>query len=314
MKRTLLNTCLSLLPAVMVLVTDSASGAVWSLSGDLNCHDPCIYKEGSTWWIGRTWAAGIGIAFSSDGHAWKTGVPIFQNGLSWWGQYNGNTAWTWAPSIVDYNGRALCYYAVSTSGSRHSAIGLATASTIAAGNWADMGAILTSSSSTSYNAIDPCFTLDSSGNPWLSFGSWSDGLHVVKLSTSNFKPTGTIYRIAQNSSGIENSQIVYRAPYYYLFASVGTCCDGASSTYHIVYGRSSSITGPYTDKNGVNMLNNGGTTLDAGSSRFIAPGGESVLNYGSGWVLARHELDSQNGYATVLFINDLTWGGGWPTY
>jgi len=288
--------------------------AVWSLSGDLNCHDPSIYKEGNTWWIGRTWGAGIGIAWSSNGHAWNTGTPIFQSGLAWWKAYNGNSTWSWAPSLVDYNGHALCYYAESTFGSQKSAIGLATATTIATGNWTDQGAIITSSSSTSYNALDPCFTVDSGGSPWLSFGSWFDGIHLTRLSTSTFKPTGTVYRIAANSQGIENSQIVYNGGFYYLFASVGTCCSGASSTYHIVYGRSTSITGPYLDKNGTSMLNGGGTTLDAGGGRYIAPGGESVLNDGSGWIVARHELDSQNSYATVLFINDLSWVNGWPSY
>src|SRR6185312_1621134 len=148
--------------------------AVWSLSGDLNCHDPSIYKEGNTWWIGRTWGAGIGIAWSSNGHAWNTGTPIFQSGLAWWKAYNGNSTWSWAPSLVDYNGHALCYYAESTFRSQKSAIGLATATTIATGNWTDQGAIITSSSSTSYNALDPCFTVDSGGSPWLSFGSWFD--------------------------------------------------------------------------------------------------------------------------------------------
>ena len=292
----------------------SAHAAVWNLSGDLNCHDPSIYKEGGTWWIGRTWGAGIGIDWSADGHAWNTGTPIYPGGLSWWQQYNGNTAWTWAPSMVDYNGHALCYYAVSTFGSQHSAIGLTTASSIAAGNWADQGAIITSQSGNNFNAIDPCFATDSSGNPWLSFGSFWTGIYLTKLGTSNFKPTGSWYHLANNSAGIENSQVVYNGGYYYLFASVGTCCNGASSTYHIVYGRSTSITGPYLDKSGVNMLNNGGTTLDAGGSRFIAPGGESIFNNGGNWVCARHELDSQNNYSTVLFINDLYWVNGWPTY
>jgi arabinan endo-1,5-alpha-L-arabinosidase len=291
-----------------------ALASVWTLSGDLNSHDPAIYKEGSTWWIFRTWGAGIGVAFSGDGHAWNTGTPIYSGGLSWWGQYNGNTAWTWAPSVVDYKGKALCYYAVSTFGSQKSAIGLTTATSIATGNWADQGAIITSASGNNYNAIDPCFATDSSGNPWLSFGSFWTGIYLTKLSTSTFKPTGSWYHIANNSAGIENSQIVYNGGYYYLFASVGSCCSGASSTYHIVYGRSTSITGPYLDKNGTNMLNGGGTTLDAGSSRYIAPGGESIFNNNGSWVLARHELDSQNNYSTVLFINDLFWVNGWPSY
>lgn len=30
--------------------------------------------------------------------------------------------------------------------------------------------------------------------------------------------------------------------------------------------------------------------------------------------MARHELDSQNSYNPVLFISDLTFSNGWPTY
>ena len=216
--------------------------------------------------------------------------------------------------MVDYNGHALCYYAVSTYGSQHSAIGLATAASIATGNWSDQGAVITSASGGAFNALDPCFATDSAGAPWLSYGSWWNGIYVTKLSATTFKPTGSPTHIAYNRAGIENSQIVYNGGYYYLFVSVGTCCSGAASTYHIVYGRSTSMTGPYLDKNGDIMLNGGGTTLDAGSSRFIAPGGESIFNNGGSWVCARHELDSQNNYAPVLFINDLYWKSGWPTY
>ena len=70
------------------------------------------------------------------------------------------------------------------------------------------------------------------------------------------------------------------------------------------------MTGPYLDQNGVNMLNGGGTTLDAGSARFIAPGGESISN----GAIVRHELDSQNNYNPVLFINDFYFVNGWPSY
>ena len=91
--------------------------------------------------------------------------------------------------------------------------------------------------------------------------------------------------MAADSSGIENPFIMKNGSYYYLFVSKGTCCSGANSTYHISYGRSTSVTGPYLDKNGVDMVNGGGTTLDAGGGRYIAPGGESVSN----GALARHD-------------------------
>ena len=306
---------LALRVLLVALVALPAAAAQWTLSGDLNCHDPGIWKESGTWWIARTWGAGIGMAYSKDGRAWSTGAPIWQNGLTWWHTYNGNTAWTWAPSLVDYKGKALCYYAVSTFGSQVSAIGLATASSIADGDWSDQGAILSSGTGAPFNAIDPCFTTDAAGGPWLSFGSFWNGIYVTALDPGTFKPTGNATNIASNSAGIENSQIVFWNGYYYLFASVGTCCDGASSTYHIVVGRSAAITGPYVDRNGVAMLSGGGTTLDSGGGRYIAPGGESIYDDGGAWVCARHELDGQNGYSTVLFINDLYWDGdGWPTY
>jgi len=303
-------TLTSCILTTLATVQSGARAAVWSLSGALGTHDPSIIKEGSTWWLFETSSSGIGVKYSANGHAWTQGVSIFGGGLSWWHQYNGNTAGTWAADIHDWNGKAICYYSVSTFGSRNSAIGLVTASSIATGNWVDQGPVLTSSSSNNYNAIDPNFVVDTSGQPWLAFGSWSTGIYITKVDKTTLKPTGSWTHLAADSSGIEGAYIVANGGFYYLFVSKGTCCNGGSSTYHISYGRSSSITGPYLDKNGVNMLNAGGTTLDAGGSRFIAPGGQSISN----GVLARHELDNQNGYASILFINDLFWSGGWPTY
>jgi arabinan endo-1,5-alpha-L-arabinosidase len=288
----------------------TAQAATWTLSGSLITHDPSVYKENSTWWITETSDTGVGVKYSPDGHAWTQGVSIFGNGLSWWGQYNGNSKTVWAPDIHVWNGKAILYYAVSTFGSQKSAIGLATASSIAQGNWTDQGAILTSAPGNNYNAIDPNFFVDKAGQPWLSFGSFWTGIYTTRVDPNTLKPTGSWYHLATDSTGIENAFIMSNGSYYYLFVSKGSCCSGANSTYHISYGRSTSVTGPYLDKNGVSMLNGGGTTLDAGGGRFIAPGGESVAN----GVMVRHELDSQNNYNGVLFINDLTFSNGWPTY
>jgi len=288
----------------------AAQAATWTLTGALESHDPSIYKEGSTWWIMETSNTGIGVKYSADGHAWTQGGSIYSGGLSWWKAYNGNSTTAWAPDIHDWNGKAILYYAVSTFGSQNSAIGLATATSILKGDWVDHGAILTSKAGDNYNAIDPNFVVDASGQPWLTFGSWQTGIYTTRVDASTLKPYGTWYHLAADSTGIENSFIMQNGAYYYLFVSKGTCCAGASSTYHISYGRSTSITGPYLDKNGVNMVNGGGTTLDAGGGRFIAPGGESVSN----GALVRHELDSQNSYIPILFINDLYFSGGWPTY
>ena len=124
-----------------------------------------VYKEGNTWWITETSDTGIGVKYSPDGRAWTQGVSIFGGGLSWWGQYNGNSKTVWAPDIHVWNGKAIMYYAVSTFGNQKSAIGLATASSIAQGNWVDKGVVITSAPGDNFNAIDPNFVVDKSGQP-----------------------------------------------------------------------------------------------------------------------------------------------------
>ncbi|WP_075795715.1 family 43 glycosylhydrolase [Massilia putida] len=287
-----------------------AEGATWTLSGALVTHDPSMYVEGSTWWVFETSDTGIGVKYSPDGHSWTQGVSLFGNGLPWWGAYNGNTTKAWAPDIHDWNGRAIVYYAVSTFGSQNSAIGLATATSIAKGDWVDQGIVLSSNSGSDFNAIDPNFYVDPSGQPWLAYGSWWTGIYVTRVDVTTLKPTGSRYHLAADSSGIENSFIMRNGSYYYLFVSKGTCCSGSSSTYRIAYGRSASVTGPYLDKNGVDMVNGGGTVLEAGAGEWIAPGGESVAN----GAMIRHKLDSYNNYTPIMFISDLVFVNGWPSF
>jgi arabinan endo-1,5-alpha-L-arabinosidase len=157
--------------------------------------------------------------------------------------------------------------------------------------------------------------IDASGNPWLAFGSWNSGIKLTRLG-SNMKPTGTLYSIAARDGGIEAPNIVYRDGYYYLFVSVGLCCQGVNSTYQIRYGRSRSITGPYLDKSGADLRQGGGSLLDGGNTRWRGPGGEDAHQDASGnWVIARHAYDATENGASKLLINDLRWDAqGWPTY
>lgn len=103
----------------------------------------------------------------------------------------------------------------------------------------------------------------------------------IRLGSSTGKLTGSsIYSLASYSNGIEAPGIFKYGSYYYLFVrydhplhethllslmflsfSRDKCCDGLSSTYNIRVGRATSITGPYLDSNGVNMLNSGGTLV-----------------------------------------------------
>jgi arabinan endo-1,5-alpha-L-arabinosidase len=302
----------------LALVAQTASAAFWNLTGSINTHDPSIIQQGTTWWIFET-GNGLPVKYSSNGTAWTQGTKLFSSEKSWWRTYAPNMGSNdvWAPDIHYFNGRYWCYYSVSEFGKNNSAIGLTSCTSISAGDWRDDGLVISSRSGTNaYNAIDPNLTVDASGNPWLVFGSWFDGIHIVRVSTSTMKPTGTIYSIAARSGGIEGSSLVYNNGYYYLFVSIDKCCQGVNSTYKIAYGRSTSITGPYVDKNGGSMRNGACTVLDAGNSRWVGPGGQSVYKRSNGsWVIARHAYDAQNNGAPTLLINDLYWDSSkWPTY
>lgn len=307
--------------AAMATSASLAVAAPWTLSGDIVTHDPHIYKTSSLWWLFETTDnSGIGVKYSGDGRAWTQGVSIFGNGLQWWTNYTapGKPAQVWAPGCGEWAGMGYCYYAVSSFGSQKSAIGLTTsAGGIAAGNWVDQGAIITSQAGSPYNAIDPSLAVTTDGTPHIVFGSFWNGIYIKRVSKVNLKPpTGDPINIARDTAnGIENGIVVSRnvngTTYYYLFVSKGACCQGANSTYFIAVGRSTSITGPYVDKAGVAMLSGGGTVLATSGSRFKGPGGQSLLSDGS--VMAWHAYDAQNNGTPVLFINNVTWGAdGWP--
>ncbi|RDU25142.1 glycoside hydrolase family 43 protein [Anaerosacchariphilus polymeriproducens] len=307
--------------AILLFVISKAnlpvSAAAWPLSGDIGSHDPTLAKDGNTWWSPST-GAGLPMKYSNDGKVWRQGIPVFSSELSWWRQYAPNMGKNdvWAPDLKFFNGRYWMYYSVSEFGKNNSAIGLMSCTSVNKGDWKDEGVVLSSKAGKdSFNAIDPNLVIDASGKPWLVYGSWFDGLHVVRLNASTMKPSGTKYSIAKRNGGIEGASMIYANGYYYLFASIDKCCNGVNSTYKTVYGRSKNITGPFVNKQGVDMRNGGYSLLDSGNSRWKGPGGEYVYQNGSSWVIARHAYDAQNNGAPTLLISDLYFDSNkWPTY
>jgi arabinan endo-1,5-alpha-L-arabinosidase len=238
----------------------------------------------------------------------------------------------WAPDVHRFNGRFWCYYSVSEFATNHSAIGLLSCSSLAKGDWRDDGFVISSVSAAQaraasnpetrldpsgtpwFNTIDPSLATDVSGAPWLVFGSWFDGIHVVRLDPATMKPSGAPYSIAYKPNGIEAPNIVRHRGFYYLFVSIDKCCQGVKSTYKIAYGRSTGITGPYVDQAGVPMLSSGGSILIAGGPRWKGPGGQTVYENSNGWIVVYHSYDAENKGAPTLRIGDLYWDADeWPT-
>jgi len=310
-KKTLTVTLL--LFALMVSVSIMpVSASFWATGGDNVVHDPTIIKVGNTWHVFST-GQGIQHHVSTDGITWTRVSQVLSSPLSWWSQYVPNQSYNdvWAPDIEYYNGKYWLYYSISSFGSRVSAIGLLSATNIN-GPWTDHGLVIRTTNSDNYNAIDPHLFIAPNGTPWLAFGSFWSGIKLTQLNPNTMKPTGQLYSIATRSGGIEAPTLAYRNGYYYLFASIDSCCNGVNSTYKMVVGRSTSITGPYVDKNGVSMLNGGGTIIDAGNSRWKGPGHQDVYENS---IIIRHSYDATDNGTPKLLINDLYWdSAGWPTY
>ena len=298
-----------------------------NLRGSLGIHDPsAVIKCGSLYYVFGT-GQGIISKSSADKTYWVTGPSVFATPPKWTtNAVPGFTGDFWAPDISYFNGQYHLYYAVSTFGSQVSAIGLATSPTLNPSDpsyqWTDQGAVIVSGSSVNYNAIDPSVTMDSSSNLWMSFGSFWTGIKLVQLNPAtglrNTTNT-TVYSLATDDAAsgdpIEGSYLYNHGGYFYLFVNWGTCCNGIESTYNIRVGRSTNVTGPFLDRNGVNMLASGGTVFLATTGKFIAPGQVGILNDNGTSYFGYHYLDADNGGAPTFDLEPFSWtGDGWPAF
>jgi len=288
-----------------------------TVTGATGVHDPSLIRTSAGRYYVYSTGAGLPITTSTDRIAFSSAGAALPSGTSWAAAYTGGSANAlWAPDISYHGGKYLLYYAASSFGSNTSAIGLATSTTGAAGSFADMGRVYTSSGSSDYNAIDPNLVVDQSGKWWLAFGSWWTGIKLIQIDPSTGKQLAgntTRYSLASASGGIEGSNIFYHGGYYYLFTSRGLCCRGVNSTYWIAVGRSTSITGPYYDRNGTSLLNGGGTQVLGSHSTYIGPGGQNVYSDSDHDLLVYHYYDATANGASKLGINFLGFdSAGWP--
>lgn len=113
------------------------------------------------------------------------------------------------------------------------------------------------------HAIDPCVLYDDDGNLWMSYGSWSGGISMIRLNNSTGLRDYSVtypyesgvsdpyngYKLA-GGSGVsgEASYIQKIGNYYYLYVSYGGFL--ANGGYNMRIFRSNKINGPYADLSG----------------------------------------------------------------
>jgi arabinan endo-1,5-alpha-L-arabinosidase len=309
------------------------------LTGDYPItHDPSIAHEGDTYYVFATTSnpreGQLPIRCSHDLHAWNMCGYVFPAIPEWIRQVSPVTRALWAPDISYFNGQYHLYYAYSAFGVNTSGIALATNETLDPQSpkyhWQDHGLVLKSTREDDYNAIDPNIVLDKNGNPWLSFGSFWSGIKMRRIDATTGKPSAAdtkLYSLATrakpadagppkpglppNWEAIEAPFIIRHGGHYYLFVSFDLCCRGIHSTYRVMVGRATRVTGPYVDADGRPMLKGGGTQLLGANKRWIGPGGESILQQPGGDLIVFHAYDAVTG-KPALQISTLTWSHGWP--
>ena len=306
-----------------------------ALAVQVEVHDPVLAQEGDYYYAFST-GPGITIYQSEDLEHWRWVGRAFEGEPDWARDVvPGFSGHLWAPDIFEKDGRYYLYYSVSAFGKNTSAIGVTVNETLDPASpdyrWIDQGMVLQSVPNRDHwNAIDPAIVEDEEGTPWMSFGSFWEGLKLVKLAPDlvSLAEPQVWYSLAKRPANCEGDpgtpdaspgEGAIEAPYifrkdgwYYLFVSFDKCCRGLDSTYNIRVGRSRSVAGPYLDRGGKPMLEGGGTLVLAGDEDWVALGHNAAYSLGGRDYLVFHAYETADNAKQKLRILPMTWDDGWP--
>ena len=297
----------------------------------IGVHDPAIIREDGMFYVFCT-GQGINAFSSPDKKHWKQLSPVFNEAPAWAVKViSGFKGHIWAPDISYHNGQFYLYYAVSAFGKNTSCIGLATNKTLnpSAGNfkWVDHGKVIQSVPGRDmWNAIDPNLIIDGNNTGWMAFGSFWNGIKLVKLDSALAavaQPeewytiaartrTNTLPDSAAGDAAIEAPFIYRHENYYYLFTSFDYCCRGEKSTYKMMVGRSEKVMGPYVDKIGKALNAGGGSLVLEGDKNWFGVGHNAVAAFNGVDYLIFHGYDGGDKGRSKLRIEKLIWINGWP--
>jgi arabinan endo-1,5-alpha-L-arabinosidase len=326
----------TLLLAVLVGGASAGTVAAQQATPGTPVHDPVMIEEDGTYYLFGT-GTGISVWSSPDREDGTREAPVFDEPPPWDSDVvsgAGHPRGEVLADIAEHDGTYYLYYSISDFGENTSAIGVATTPTLdpEAPNheWTDHGIVVESVPGRDlWNAIDPNLIVADDGTPWLTFGSFWEGIKLVEMADP---PTATAadaewhtlaarhryWKLDERDAGdrmngaIEAPFLFKHGDYYYLFASWDRCCRGEESTYKVVVGRSKDITGPYLDKEDQDMRLGGGSLVVDGNQRWPGVGHSATVTFDGTDYLVFHGYDAQDDGDSKLWIREIEWFHGWP--
>ena len=304
-------------------VWDGSTPEVLQLIGNTFAHDPTMIEVGGIYY--RFWTGDyVPMATSTNLTNWVSAPSVYGSTYpSWVNEWlmgiSGETFnFPWAPDVSSFNGRVHLYSSFSARfGDNISCITHLSTIDIAAGGWTDHGPVICTTGNERYNAIDPDVAIDEAGTPWLAFGSFWDGIMAFELNADGSGAGGALTRLAW-ANEIEAPVLFRRCGYYYLFVTWGLCCPGAGRTidqltYRVAVGRSENILGPYVDRDGIPMLDGGGTlVVDGDGVTWAAAGHSDVIVTGNTIYHLYHAYRESNGAAELRIVEMPFDEEAWP--
>ena len=247
----------------------------------------------------------------------------------------------WAPEITYHaeSGQYHLYYTVTntTLPGGGSAIGVATAES-PLGPWVHAAAPAVEPHAPDCCPGDRRWVFDpdvlrTDGADYLYYGSYFGGISVRELSADGLTTDPATQRNVAIANKFEGAEVVERDGWYYLFASATDCCRGPLTGYSVFVGRSTSPTGPFLDRDGVDLNDDeaagdptdgraGGTpVLSMNGNRWVGPGHNTVFqDFDGQWWTIYHAIDVEDPYfdGAVGFtkrpalLDPVDWIDGWP--
>ena len=284
--------------------------------------DPTVWRDGDTFYSAAT---GIGTLLKSTDLVNWTSIsgPLSSTEKNKVKDKYGSDYW--APDVIKLNGKWCMYLTVRRSSS-DSGICLFESSS-PAGPFTYVSRVTDGNETGIKDSIDAEVVEDpTTGKLWLFFGS-TGKMHRVELAEDGTKVADGAKYVhvagldsSQNSSRskvFEGCYLHFRDGYWYLFASAGLY---SNSTYKVVVGRSSTLEGTFTDKQGRKMTEGYAETFlksDNGDA-FFGPGHNAEIftdTTGQDYILYHCHNASVNGGSANrwLMLQRVYWASdGWP--